>query len=80
MPAARADYAGLIVSLARQERPDTHAYADPEVVWRLNKEHHAGLIVRSPSLTRVEELLDDYTTRFRHDFVASLPAATTPYD
>ena len=45
----RSEYAGLIVSLARQEHPSLDAYADPEVVWRLDKRHHAGLIVRSPS-------------------------------
>jgi biotin carboxylase len=32
---ARADYAGLIVSLARQERPSLEAYSDPEVVVRV---------------------------------------------
>ena len=44
-PPVRSDYAGLLVSLARQESPDLSAYNDPEVVWRLHKEHHAGLIV-----------------------------------
>jgi hypothetical protein len=78
--APRADYAGLIVSLARQERPPLDAYADPEVVWRLDKRHHAGLIVRSPSCRRVEELLAHYATRFAHDFVATLPPLATPFD
>lgn len=71
---ARADYAGLLVSLARQESPSTEAYADPEVVWRLAKHHHAGLIVRSPSYARVEALMNDYCRRFTDDFVATLPA------
>src|SRR3974377_1663139 len=44
----RNDYAGLLISLARQEHPDTSAYSDPEIVWRMKKKHHAGLIVRSP--------------------------------
>jgi hypothetical protein len=79
-PVPRGDYGGLVVSLARQEWPDTSSYADPEVVWRLSKRHHAGLIVRSESQQRVEELLTAYATRFRHDFVASLPAASTPFD
>jgi biotin carboxylase len=79
-PTPRGDYGGLIVSLARQEWPDTSAYNDPEVVWRLSKGHHAGLIVRSPSEARVEELLTRYTQRFREDFVASLPAAASPFD
>ena len=79
-PSPREDYGGLIVSLARQESPDLSAYSDPEVVWRLKKKHHAGVIVTSPSAARVDELIASYTTRFRQDFVASLPAAATPFD
>lgn len=79
-PRLRSDYAGLLVSLARQESPDLSAYTDPEVVWRLQKPHHAGLIVRSPSLRRVDELVATYSERFQQDFVAVLPAARTPYD
>ena len=44
----RKDFAGLLISLARQEHPDTCAYYDPEIVWRMKKNHHVGLIVRSP--------------------------------
>lgn len=80
VPNLRPDYAGLLVSLARQESPDLSAYDDPEIVWRLAKPNHAGLIVRSPSLARVDELLASYTERFKADFVASLPAALTPFD
>jgi hypothetical protein len=79
-PVPRPDYGGLIVSLARQEWPDLTPYVDLEVVWRLSKRHHAGLIVRSERRERVEELLDAYAVRFRQDFVASLPAASTPFD
>ncbi|MDQ3585016.1 MAG: ATP-grasp domain-containing protein [Acidobacteriota bacterium] len=74
LPTPREDYAGLLVSLARQEYPDTSAYDDPEIVWRMNKSAHAGLIVKSPSLARVEQLLDNYTARFSNDFLATLPA------
>ncbi|HXG88787.1 MAG TPA: ATP-grasp domain-containing protein [Vicinamibacterales bacterium] len=80
VPAMRNDYAGLIVSLARQESPDLGDYTDPEIVWRLDKPSHAGVIVRSPHLARVDELLTSYESRFRTDFVASLPASQTPYD
>jgi biotin carboxylase len=75
-PGARDDHAGLLLSLARQEWPDTSAYADPEIVWRMNKRHHAGLIVASPSADRVTELLTSYMQRFREDFHASMPPAT----
>jgi biotin carboxylase len=80
VPPMRSDYGGLIVSLARQEAPDLSRYDDPEVVWRLQKPHHAGLVVRSANSSRVDELLATYTERFRQDFVAALPAALTPYD
>jgi biotin carboxylase len=73
LPTCRKDYAGLIVSLARQEWPNTSAYNDPEVIWKMNKRSHAGLIVRSPELERVEYLLYEYTQRFYQDFFATHP-------
>jgi hypothetical protein len=77
-PAARQDYAGLLVSLARQEHPDTAPFADPEIVWRMSKPHHVGLIVRSPSPARVRELLADYAVRVARDYHASAPAQDRP--
>jgi biotin carboxylase len=75
-PTPRPEYAGVIISLARQESPDTSAYTDPEIVWRLSKASHVGMIVVSPSASRVESLLDQYAERFATDFVASLPPWT----
>jgi biotin carboxylase len=80
VPEMRPEYAGLLVSLTRQESPDLSGFTDPEVVWRLRKPHHAGLIVRSPSLARVDELLALYAGRFREEFLAALPARETPFD
>ena len=74
----RKDYAGIILSLAKQEDPDTSAYADEEIIYRVKKRHHAGLIVRSPRLERVNELLDDYGRRFVEDFVAVAPPLDRP--
>jgi len=73
IPARRHDYAGILTCLARQEWPDTSAYDDPEVVYRVNKKHHAGLIVASPDPGRVEWLLVSYAERFGRDFLAVLP-------
>ncbi len=73
IPARRHDYAGILTCLARQEWPDTSAYDDPEVVYRVNKKHHAGLIVASPDPGRVEWLLGSYAERFGRDFLAVLP-------
>lgn len=80
LPAARDEYAGLMVSLARQERPDTAVFDDPEVVWRLDKKHHIGLIVRSPSPSRVDELLHKYVELARRDFHAAAPPQERPID
>jgi biotin carboxylase len=73
LPPLRQDYAGLIVSLARQKRPDTSAYNDEEIVWRMNKRYHAGLIIRSPNPSRISCLLEEYTKRFYQDFFAKQP-------
>jgi biotin carboxylase len=78
LPPLREDHAGLIVSLARQRHPDTSAYDDPEIVWRLDKPSHVGLIVRSADPARVEQLLDTYARRFADDFLATLPAPDKP--
>jgi biotin carboxylase len=69
----RKEYAGIVLSLAKQEYPDTSSYDDPEVVYRVKKKHHAGLIVRSKKLERVRELLTQYAARFAEDFEAVLP-------
>ena len=74
----RKEYAGIILSLAKQEYPDTSAYADEEIISRVKKRHHAGLIVRAPRLERVNQLLDDYGRRFVEDFVAVAPPPERP--
>jgi len=74
----RKDHAGIILSLARQELPDTSAYDDQEIAYRVKKKHHAGLIVRSKGHKRVSELLDDYARRFENDFIAVLPPLERP--
>ena len=77
-PPVNQDYAALLISLARQEHPDTSAYNDPEIVWRLVQDHHAGLIVKSPSAARVRELLSAYEPRFTEDFYAYQPPRDKP--
>ena len=69
LPAVRGDYAGILVCLARQEHPDLSSYSDPEIVWRMPKKHHAGLIVVSPDPARVGALLAEYAQRFADDFL-----------
>ncbi len=70
LPPVRSDYGGIIVSLAKQEHPDTSAYNDAEIVWRQDKPYHAGFIVVSPEAERVEALLNNYAPRIANDFLA----------
>jgi biotin carboxylase len=72
-PPEGGDYAGLLVSLARQEWPDTSGFQEPELVWRMNRRHHVGFIVKSPYRERVEHLLALYTERVHAHFHASAP-------
>ena len=78
LPAHRAGYAGLIVSLAKQETPDMSAYNDPEVVWHLKgNAYHAGLIFRADTAERLEERMDHYMDRINSDFATVLPPSTS---
>lgn len=73
LPQTHEGYAGIINCLAQQEWPDLSGYNDPEVVWRLNKKYHAGLIVASLDAARVEALLHSYAEGFAQDFLAVMP-------
>lgn len=78
LPKARRDYAGVIVSLARQESPDTSGYDDPEIVLRIPKHHHAGFVLRADKPERIAELLDSYGARIAEDFYATAPVPDKP--
>lgn len=73
LPQTHPGYAGIINCLARQEWTDLSGYDDPEIVWRMNKRYHAGLIVSSLDAARVESLLNSYAERFGQDFLAVMP-------
>ena len=72
----RLEHAGVTVSLAKQEHPDTSGFTDPEIFFRLDHARHIGLVVRSPSAERVEQLLTDYMERIARDYHTVLPPAT----
>jgi len=78
LPALREEYAGVILSLARQEEPDTSAYNDSEVFLRIKKHHHAGLVLRSADPHRIPALLEDYACRFAEEFLAVEPPRDKP--
>ncbi|MFN4255104.1 MAG: acetyl-CoA carboxylase biotin carboxylase subunit family protein [Saprospiraceae bacterium] len=79
LPKVRKDYAGIVVSLARQQWPDISQFNDAEIAWRMTEmEYHVGLIVQSKKRARVLELLDNYADRIARDYHASAPAPEKP--
>jgi biotin carboxylase len=74
LPKLGTDYAGSVLCLARDAMPVTDHYDAPEIVQRMQKHHHAGLIVRSSNPARVEALTEEYARRFAEDFLAIAPA------
>ena len=78
VPQATDRYAGLVLTLAKQEWPDMSGYTDPEIVYRVTKANHAGLIVASADESRVRTLLRQYAARFQQDFYAFAPAPERP--
>ncbi len=74
LPEVQDKYAGIVVSLSRFEHPDTSSFTDEEIVWRMNKPWHIGLIVAADTRERILELLDQYTQRISNEFHASAPA------
>lgn len=78
IPQDRGLFAGLLVCLARQEYPDLSDYQEPEIVFRLHKKHHAGLVVASTEQARIEALISSYSQRFGQDFLAVAPPLDKP--
>jgi len=78
LPTPRREYGGIALSLARQEYPDTSSYTDTEIVYRVKKANHVGLVVRSPDTERVNALLDQYARRFIEEFTAVVPPPERP--
>ena len=73
LPKPKPDYAGILLTLAKQETPDLSQYTDPEITARPEKKHHAALILKSPNPARIDELIGNYTPRFLEDFSAYAP-------
>jgi len=75
LPPLKQRYAGVVVSLAKQENPDTSSFDDPEIVHRMDMKYHIGFVVAADTPERVQELLSKYMERIARDFNAVLPGA-----
>jgi hypothetical protein len=78
LPPVRSDYAGLLLTLAREPHPDLSSYDAPEIVTRIQKHHHAGIVLCTPDSQRLDELLAAYSDRFHKEFMAWQPVPESP--
>lgn len=78
LPYIKQDYAGSVLCLAKTAEPDTSMFDAPEIVYRMKKHHHAGLIVRSTDPDQVRILLEDYSARFAETYLATAPVPDKP--
>jgi hypothetical protein len=73
-PSRRYNESGIVVSLSRFEHPDMTPFQDEEIVWKMNKKQHIGMIVAGKDPVRIRELLDNYADRIGKDYHAAAPA------
>jgi biotin carboxylase len=74
LPKLRKEFAGVALALANQDQPDTSHYEDSEIVYRVAKAKHVGLIFHSAKQKKVDDLLQVYSERITLDFLAVAPA------
>jgi biotin carboxylase len=74
LPKLRKDFAGVALCLANTDAPDTSHYLDAEIVYRVTKPKHVGMIFYSKKEKRLAELLTTYSERIAADFLAVMPA------
>ncbi|MFM9903283.1 MAG: ATP-grasp domain-containing protein [Pyrinomonadaceae bacterium] len=73
VPKLREDFAGITLALANVEEPDTSHYTDEEIVYKVKKPKHVGVIFCSPKQERIDELMAIYSERIANDFLAVAP-------
>lgn len=73
LPRIRREYAGILISLANQPQPDMSIFNCPEVVWKMEEEHHVGLVIRSTEQARILELLNEFSAIVATKYHATLP-------
>jgi len=74
LPKVKNEHGGIVVSLSKYLDPDTSCFDDKEIVWRMKKDYHIGLIVKDKERSKVRLLLDKFTEKIKNDFHASVPA------
>ena len=78
LPENKDDHAGIIVSLARTISPDITPFQASEIWWRMQKDYHIGMILKSNDRKRILDLLDEYGEMVAKDYNAYAPVPDKP--
>ncbi len=73
LPPLKQCFGGVVMSLARQETPDTSSFTDPEIIYRAELKHHIGFVIAADTPQRIEALLMQYMDRIARDYHAAMP-------
>jgi hypothetical protein len=78
LPPLKPRHAGVVISLVKDENPDTSSFNDPEIVYRMDKKSHVGFVVASDDSARVDALLNRYIEKITNEHLLVVPAGTRP--
>lgn len=74
LPKRKQRYAGILLTLSKHQHPDLSEFDDPEVVFRVPLDYHAGMVIQSADRQRILHLLDTYADRLTRNFATSAQA------
>jgi len=73
IPKLRNEYAGIALALSKEEEPDTSHYTDKEIVYRVDKPKHVGLIFHSKDSKKLDKVIAKYSECITNDFLEIAP-------
>ena len=73
LPKLRKEFAGVALALANTDEPDISHYTDDEIVYKVARPRHVGMIFHSVKQKRIDELLQQYTELITQDFLEVAP-------
>lgn len=69
LPKITTNYSGVIISVVKDEQPNDTSFSDPEIFYRVKKNHHLGFVLKSDNQHRLMDLLNSYQRRFLNEFI-----------
>lgn len=78
LPVSNYKSAGLLVSLAKEQHPDTSMFNDPAIVKRLYKDYHVGFVFGAESDATIQNKLDEFAHIVTERYLNILPPTDKP--